>query len=246
MGTNTFVTQVNGTPITADTAINQIKAAIINNIAPRNSSGIPEDYSGELGTSTHSWLEAFIASGYWNAGDIKPHHSYDGLVSVGQGWYPCDGTIINEANYNSIHGVGSWAAYIGTSSLDGKYSPDIDNRLLVGAAATSESGSTPIATTGNTSHQIDISHLHLSVEHNHHWHQPVGSSATVGIQLDTVGNVGSSYDIDGNTLTPLSSTTYIDKLLYDSNEQQLFLSGLSSTQSIRPESIELIYYIRII
>ncbi len=88
MGTNSLSTQSDGTVINASD-INQYKTALNEDLNPRNTSGVVTTNGGSLGSSSYEWLKAFIASGHWNAGDIKAHHSYNGTVGPGQGWMQC-------------------------------------------------------------------------------------------------------------------------------------------------------------
>lgn len=204
MGTNSIYSVTNGTTI-QDADINQYRTALVDDIVPRNSAGIPTDESANLGSSIHEWLRAHIASGYWSLGDIKPHHSYNGVAPIGQGWFPCLGEIINKANYDDIHGVGSWDKYIVSTVLDGKYSPSLFNTYLVGTAETIQSGINPILNSGNVNNRINLSHVHVvashthtTPSHNHIWYIESGTTAKVGQSFNANGTVA-NLTIDNST-----------------------------------------------
>lgn len=244
MGDATLATQVTGTTITVD-GVNQYKSALSGDVVPRNSAGAATDSAGSLGTDAIKWLKANIASGYWSAGDIKPHHSYNGTVPIDNGWFPCDGTIINETNYNIIHGAGAWEKYVITSLLDGKYAPNMIGKYPVGASATDQDGTSGITSVGNSSNLVDLSHAHTHT-HNHQWYNftstAAGTSGTLQTfgaqQLNTYNSSGAAQDIDTSGL--LRTDSYTSNVTTSTNSQ------LSSSTSIQPESIQTIYYIRII
>jgi hypothetical protein len=227
---------------------------LTNDIVPRNASGVATTIEGSIGTSALKWLKAHIASGYWDVGDIKPHHTYNGVAAVGQGWYPCDGTIINEANYNSVHGAGSWDTYVVASVLDGKYAPDMTGKYLVGSSSTTETGTSGINSVGASGNQLNLAHAH---SHNHIWYAHDTNTITgdytynsSGVQTDLEGVLVSKTAAAGNdvqTLQPIiTNNATINNVLGTSYTNLDATSNLSSTQSIQPSSIEVIYYIRII
>jgi hypothetical protein len=183
---------------------------------------------------------------------IMPVHTFNGAVTPGQGWFPCDGSIINEANYNAIHGAGSWAEYIGTSILDGKYSPSMNNKYLVGASSTAQDGSSAITSVGNSSHQVDLQHTHTTPNHNHRWYIPQGSSDdnifdVNGTQRDISEASRTGLGIDVISGAGLSNSAATTSALYTGNEGAGTTgNGGSTTQSVQPESVQAVYYIRII
>lgn len=239
MGINTLATKSPG-DFESEEDFNQYRDALIENNVPRNTAGIPSDNAGSLGSDGIKWLKAKIVKGYWSAGDIKLHHSYDGTVPIDQGWFPCDGTIINETNYDAFHGVGSWIKYVGTSIFDGKYTPDLVGKIMAGTNDTTQDGTSPITTVGDSS--IDLTHTHSSASHNHQWYQ--NNIATSGNALTTTASyIGHSYDSSGNILSlsggDLAGDYYTDNITPTIN---------STTDSVTtiPESIEAVHYIRII
>src|SRR5690606_4246231 len=107
--------------------LNQFYTALRRDLIPKDVNGDSLNNGGSLGSSTYQWLKAFINSGYWDAGDLKYHMDYSGATPIGQGWYPCDGTTINETNYDALHGAGSWDIYVISSPLDGETCGSTDN-----------------------------------------------------------------------------------------------------------------------
>jgi len=203
-GTNTINAQSAGTVIRAS-HVNAFLTALIQDMVPRNTSGVPTTLSGSMGSSTFELLKAFVASGHWDAGDLKYHHDFSGLTPIGQGWYPCDGTTINEASYNSFHGAGSWDTYVISSPLDGSTAPLLDNKYLVGENTVSQNGDF----IGPTDHQVNIQHTHTGPSHTHtgpnHTHTGPNHNHQVYdfVALGTTANVfdsgGSSNSLTSNT-----------------------------------------------
>lgn len=242
MGVNTLNDQSDGTSITVDD-VNQYKSAISGDFYPRNESGAIEDVSGSLGNDSFNWLEALIEVGYWDAGDIKAHHSYNGAAEIGQGWYPCDGSVINETNYDNIHGAGAWAKYIISSWFDSKSAPDMASKYLVGAADTANDGS---ATAGNTSSIVDFTHGHTLTGHTHKWQDSFNGSTNSALFVSNASPAKGTYNADGTTQgissgTNLGSREYWTSLVYPTTT-----TALTTPIEVRPVSVEVIYYIRII
>jgi len=144
--------------------VNQYFQALSQNVVPRNSSGIPTSNAGTMGSSSLPWKHAHITTGYWSPGDIKCHHTYNGLLPMGQGWMRMDGDIINETNYDAEHGAGSWDLYVVSSLLDGRYLPALsvvgNGKYIQAASTTPQDGTAPFTDTGNPSNLVDISHTH--------------------------------------------------------------------------------------
>lgn len=163
MGTNNLATKNAGDVISQDDP-NQYKTSLGEDLVPRNTSGVPTTNAGNLGTSTYAWKKAEITTGYWTCGDVKMFHDFNGAVSPGQGWMKCNGDTVTEANYDAIHGAGSWSTYIGSSPLDGKNLPAMDNKVPVGKDTTPQDGSSAITYEGNSSHQVNTSHRHLVID----------------------------------------------------------------------------------
>lgn len=203
---------------------------------PRNTGAAIADTSGALGTSAYRWLRAYIASGYWTVGDIKVHHSYNGANPPGEGWMLCDGRIINQTNYDAEHGAGKWAANVGTSPIDGKYLPDFDNKYPIGSATTTQTGASPITTTGNAGHLSPVS------SHGHKWMN--GGQTTNGADNQYYDSNGSPQDmvafVYDATNGIMSETAFV------TNSSMYTNNGNTADVSIQPDSIKTQYYMRII
>lgn len=184
MGTGSFTDQNDGEVADA-VDVQQLIDAGKGDLVPRNSLGVATANAGDLGTSTYPFKKAEITTGYFVPGDLKFFHDFDGLLTPGQGWMKCNGDIVNETNYDAIHGAGSWAAYIGSSPLNGKNLPDCNDKYLVGSDTTTQDGASPITTVGNASHSITTSnHTHTTPNHNHGWFVP---NVTAGKSYNSSG-----------------------------------------------------------
>ncbi len=256
--------------------VNDPRSTQYQDVGPRNSVGTPVDLAGSLGTAAIRWLKARIASGYWNAGDIKYHHDNGGATPVSQGWFKMDGTTIGEAAYEAQAGrsVGDWDTFIISSPLNGVATVDMDNRYIVGEGTVSEHGDSA----GNASHQIAINHAHSGGTHTHtmsshthtgpsHVHKVYdfialnmtgqifdGVGASIDISFDTAtsgdhlraGQGANAVDVDLNTGTGGTAATGANNDATANNTGNTTGSALSGTQSIQPSSFKMGVYIRII
>lgn len=186
------------------------------------------------------------------AGTIISFHSYNGLLSPGQGWMLCDGRIVNESNYDTEFSSGDWALYIGNSDLDGLYLPDLTgSKYLTGVADTTEDGSGAIAEVGNASNQVDLQHSHTVNSHNHQWFDDDGSgtdnsfnSSGSSINIPITGGAGDTT-IVGRVTDATAGVSKLNADLYTDNQSPGTNNQLSTTQSIQPRSVEVLYYMRI-
>ena len=245
MSTETIPTRSAGQTITEEWP-NLFKRVIITDFLPRDASGVVVSLAGSLGSATYKWLRAHIKVGGWSCGDVKQHLSFNNTILVDQGWFPLNGQILNQTNYDTYHGAGSWAAYIGTSPLNGKYMPLMTNRYPAGTLVTGQDGSIAFTVVGNPSSQINIAHVHAHA-HTHtmahtHTHPHTHTLDTGGTVVD--GGAGTVSRTTGqpsaaNTDAASVSTTSAASVTNTD-------SSLSSTQNIRPESIEFEFYVRVI
>ena len=206
----------------------------------------------ELGTDSHEWIRANIAAGYWRIGDIKPHHTFNGVItSPGQGWMLCNGQTINSTNYDAFHSAGSWTKFVSASTLTGLLTPDLTNRYLTGDTVTTQSGSTTMAFVGNASNQINLQHNHTGGSHNHQWH---GAPSLAGA-AQSYNSAGTAQSISASSVTSLDCISVNNTLgerdlsvsYWTANDGETVTgNSLSTTQSIQPESLAVQYFIRII
>lgn len=187
-------------------------------------------------------------------GKIVEMHTFGGTVPIPRGYMICNGNAINEANYNAVHGAGAYQQDgISVSPLLGKLLPNMVNRYSVGAASTPQDGSVAITTTGNVNHQVSLAHSHTVNAHNHQWYnidsgssddESYNSSGTaINLPLTTVSN-GTGEALQGTVRS--AGDRYISTNLYTNNDSPGTNSQLSASQSIKPESIEVIKLIRVI
>jgi microcystin-dependent protein len=173
-------------------------------------------------------------------GEIKAFHSFNGAISLPRGWMLCDGSVINSTNYDALHGSGTYTSDgVSSLALAGKYTPNLVNKYMVGASSTTQSGASAITSVGNTSHQVNLQHSH---SHNHIWYK-------------WSSNGSASTDGAGNALTSSASKLYTaihanadstDQLRNDNAYTSTDATNAgSATQSIQPESIAVMYIIRV-
>lgn len=246
--TNTLLSVTGGKVRTSH--VNQYFQALSQDLVPRNSSGVSTDDGGNLGTSSVQWKSANIRTGYWEAGDIKCHHTYNGLLTVGQGWMQMDGRIVNETNYNTEHSAGDWDTYIVSSLIDGRFLPQMTNRYIIAESVTTQDGTSAFVADGNANHLINLQHTH-----------PINA---IQWFIDNP-TVDQSFDVSGNVITLGADTTTVktgiafrndcsasgigqdgclnDNLYTNNTNTQ---NALSTTQNIKPDSIQFICYMRII
>lgn len=264
-GSNTLATITGGKVKTSH--INQFKTALIQDFLPRNSDGVVTTEAGSLGNSTKDWLKAFIASGQWDVGDVKMHHTFNGTVgNCSQGWMLMDGDVINEANYNSEHSAGDWDKYIGSSPLDGVTMPDMNSIYPIGANTT-----TVVSSIGNSSHQINLQHTHSHANHSHTfntntvWYQgteeiypfinsettsavesKVHTDGTPGLMVGT-GDCASPCGVSGTYYGALDGPAHANQRTNPTDTEPVTLgNSLSTTQNIQPESMAFQFCVRII
>lgn len=252
MGNDSIPSRVTGQTI-IDEFFNLLKRVLSGALVPRNTSGIATDLSGDLGTESLRYKKAFIASGYFSAGDIKPHHSFDGLVGPGQGWMLMDGREINEENYDAEHGEGSWETFIGSSPLEGLLLPDTRNdTYLAGSEQTTADGESAIPQVGSNTHS------HSIPNHNHQWYgwsndpdshdtvfigslaSPTAARVNANPQPKNANVVGIAIQAAAQTLVGGSSPA-ANGSLWTSNT-----SISAGTSDGRPKSINVQFYMRII
>ena len=252
MGTNSIPTATSGNIIPKEHH-NAIKEALSDDLVPRNTAGSPTDEAGDLGSSSYSWKRIHASVGYLFPGIMMPFYDYNGTLAAPHGWMICDGRIINETNYNTEHGAGTWDTYIVSSLLDGKYLPNMHSsseRYLAGESSkTTQAGTSAITTVGNSGNTINIAHTHTSY-HQHQWYQENGTNAH-DTTFDNLGIAkslnGSNKTLSRNYIPVRADTTYPNPgTSYTDIDFTISSSGLSAAQNIRPESFRVLWYMRII
>lgn len=199
-------------------------------------------------------LDLIAQSFLYRAGDMKQFHSYNGLLSPGQGWMLCDGRQITETNYNTEHGAGSYATFISpliNGSLVNKFLPAMDNKFAVGKNSTPQDGSIALTFEGNASHEVNLSHSHTVNSHNHQWYDKNPGTAAAATTFDASGSgitIGTAISPGGVAILASALGTDVDLVgaSYTSNSSPGTNSGGSATQNIKPESLAVSYYMRIV
>ena len=260
MGTNTLINGVDGNTITT-AVVDQYKTAMSGDLVPRNSSGAAVDEASILGTDTYKWLKAYIASGYWTCGDIKPHYSFGSGAPIDQGWFPCTGQIINETNYDALFSSGDWAKYVIASPLNGKYSPNLIGKYLAGVdiGVDDQDGTSPLTYVGNANNQIALSHSHSHSHtvnsHNHKWYDDNESSGGNAQSYDSSGaardlsNGGGALSSSKKLIFPSTSANSLSDQWTSNSSPGTSTdatASLTGNTDITPESLQVVYYIRII
>jgi hypothetical protein len=261
MGTQTIPTRENAKTID-ETWFNIFKQVLTGDLVPRNTSGVSQSIIGSLGSSTYLWLKAHIESGYWKAGDMKMHFSYNGTIYVGHGWMKCDGRQVTQATYDAEHGAGAWATYIGSSPLVNKYLPNYTNKYPVGGAVTQD-GSIAITSTGNASHTATyshthtLSHTHTTPAHVHQWNSTSGSFTSSGAALgwDSMTSHTSQAGFifrnsfnsqTGGAMRTDAYTSSAGAVTTDSQSNATTSNPNTASVNVQPESIVSEFYMRII
>lgn len=197
-------------------------------------------------------------------GEVKMFHTFNGILSVPRGWMILNGDLVDQTNYDALHGAGSYSTDgVGSSALVNLNLPDMTgNAYATGVAATTADGSIAIPTKG--ANTINLQHSHTVDSHNHQWHED-GS------------NINESYDSGGNLLALNSSLTStansggiafgdasaanvldsvggsptisggnLDDDFFTSNATPGTDNQLSATQDNQPLSVEFIYIMKVI
>lgn len=175
-----------------------------------------------------------ITAGYLPPGAVQMFHTFDGTVSYPRGWMLCNGNVVNQTNYDAIHGAGAYTAdNVANSPLLSKNLPDMSGHYAIGVADTTKDGSSTISTVGNVGHEIDIRHTH-DVDHEHAY-GIADDNTTSDITFAGTGNAHSAVTGGTGNLVesgPASVTT--------TNQ------SLSDQQSIQPDSIQVLYILKVI
>lgn len=191
-------------------------------------------------------------------GRIVAHHTFNGAAPYGPGYMLCDGDIINQTNYDAQHGSGAYVRdQVALSPLNGKYVPNLVSKYLTGAASTTQTGGSAVTSVGNASHSSTTSgHVHSGPSHTHRWYN---------VQASGVDD--NAWTSNGFTSQPVTSTTKASGFfgigigngsvggtdaLALGDDMYTQLSGTANTGSatatvnVRPESIEVLYLIKVI
>jgi hypothetical protein len=250
-GTHTITSQPN--TVTIDGYLSETIDGSLIKLLPQKNAYL-RVYADESGWVILNDSEFTNNTGFLFTGLIMPMHTYNGSISREQGWMKCDGRQINKTNYDNEHGEGSWDVYIGSSTIENKYLPDLTgDKYLTGVSSTTQDGSSAITEVGNDSNEVDLQHSHTVNSHNHKYfiNQGGGRDGTFdsnGNAIDLNDSRNRSGDI---TIVTKATGTTIAVLangadMYTDNQTPGTNNQLSTTQSIQPRSVEVVYYMRIV
>jgi hypothetical protein len=189
-------------------------------------------------------------------GVVQMFHTFNNTVALPRGWMKLNGDIVNQTNYDAIHGVGAYAADgVAASSLNGVNLPNIINKYAVGVSNTTQDGSSAITSVGNSGNTINLQHDHGSIN-SRKWHEFGSASPNNGYSFnsDNFANLsvfGSHVSTSGSDTGLLVGTGSASSLsgvsgVYNDDAGVEMPNDLSTSQSIQPESIELIYIIKVV
>ena len=184
-----------------------------------------------------------------SVGNIIMHHTYSGILPLPRGWMPCDGSVLDQASYERVHGEGSFHQdSIETSPLYQRRTPDMSDAYTVGAARTEWDGTGSTPYVGNTKHAVNLRHNH---PHHHQW--LAVSTATAILNYSYVawnargGRVTLSRGAPNIGIRIVADTKDNGVIgnYYTSAAQHNPEYQLSANQSIQPQSVQVLYIIRV-
>lgn len=173
-------------------------------------------------------------------GEIKLHHTFNGAVPVGRTWMICNGDIVNQTNYDALHGSGAYVRdCVASSPINGKYLPNMVDKFPIGSANTSQNGSSAITSEGLTGHT-------LNTTHNHKWLNLKTLSSSNDQSYDSSG-AAVDFSNAGNTKNSGVWTLPVSNVAGERQPNVYYTEKVGSTsESIKPESIQVIYKMKVI
>lgn len=161
-------------------------------------------------------------------GTVIDFYGYNNALDIPRGWMICNGQVINETNYNTLHGSGTYTTDgIASSAILGKYLPDFEDVYGTGAATTTQDGSSAITTVGNANHQTDYTHTHTVPSHTHTPDEISYAAYSGASPVTFVGAGAVTKAVSGAQTTTLAT-------------------GGSATFNIKPESIRFIKLMKVV
>lgn len=188
--------------------VNLIRDVLIGAFVPRGLNGNPRSNYSRLGTKSFPWKEMHVQLADFGLGDVYHFHDYAGNIPIPQGWMLCDGSLVNESNYDAQHAAGDWDRYIVSSVLTGLYLPDTNLAYVKGKTGTLQAGTAPITTVGSST--ANLAHTH-------------GSPKTTTVE-----------DVAAVEVSQSSNALYFAP--DDHTHSLTITSDLSSAQDIRPST----------
>lgn len=207
--------------------------------------------------------------GRWDIGDVKMHHSFNGATTISRGWMRCNGDVVNQTNYDAIHGSGAYAADgVASSPLLNKNIMDMNGHYAVGTNSTTQDGTAPITQVGNSGHTVNLQHSHTVNAHSHtvqaHNHQ-VMNFIDVNTNSQVYDSGGSAVALTfgassgtGNSVVIGTATFHgggtVQGDWYTNNQAAVPTANtspgtdnqLSTTTDIQPDSNEVEFWIKVV
>lgn len=229
MSSDNLLTRTNGQTID-ETWFMRIKRALTGTVVPRDVTSLDAlANAGSLGSATYRFKRAHISSGFLCPGMMKLRYQYPDILFNDDadlaGWMLCEGVTVSQAHYDTRHGAGKWAAEISSSPLNGLMLPD-----FTGTAGTAFLKGITTATADGLGALLQSGALTIDLSHFHGPGGVVtsGPPSTAGASKNTT--LGSAQFWAGGAHTHTFSV----------------VTNLSASQSIKPKSIILQVYMRII
>lgn len=177
------------------------------------------------------------------AGSVMQFHTFNGATAVPRGWMILNGNVVSEANYNAIHGAGTYAADgVASSPLLAKNLPNMVNRYATGVLVTGQNGSAPISAVGVQNNVLNLQHDHDA--ENQYAHIDTEPSGSFYVEEPT-SPPGLSWNADfliTTTSRAASGSLRTNGAVVSGDTD----NALSVAQTIRPDSIEFIFIIKVI
>jgi hypothetical protein len=210
---------------------------------------------GRISVSNQSYTE-LEEEEFTYVGEIRMFHTFNNTISIPRGWMKLNGNVVNQANYDALHGAGAFVQdNIASSVLFNKTLQDATDKYPIGKSTT------PLAHTytGNTNHSVTgFSHTHTA-RHIHQWYEyRAGSSAR---SYNSSGSATTNFepsdpndgDSEGISFIDFSPADQISKNCYtrrpqtnSAGDEGTTNTGLTNTtRDLQPHSFDIIYMIRV-
>lgn len=210
---------------------------------------------GRISVSNQSYSE-LEEDDFYYIGEIRMFHTFNNTISVPRGWMILNGNVVNQTNYDNLHGPGAFVQdNVASSVLFNKTLQDATDKYPIGKATT------PLAHsyTGNVNHTVTgFSHTHTA-RHIHQWYEyrPTSSARSFNSSGNATvltgsppadGNSEGFLFMDFNPTQQLSKNCYTRRPQNDSaGNEGTTSTGLTNTaRDLQPHSFDIIYMIRVV
>lgn len=193
----------------------------------------------------------------FTVGEIRMFHDLGGIIPIPRGWMKLDGSRVDQANYEALHGPGTWIEDdVSSSPIAARYLLNSIEKYAVGNSVTTQDGVAPTwVYVGNVNNQINLAHTH-TYNHWHLWlsrglpnatYDSAGASTGFNNGGSSTSGVGTSHlvDIPPHQIFNSDRSHYTDRRNAGTGAAVFNDTGTDST-SIQPHSFEIIYIIRVV